>query len=132
MGTQAQDRWDDPLTVTDPLRMPAKDWPLDHPGLEERLLWDFSRRTYSEWFEGGAEGFPEAEAELEEVYGEHLTFRLGDLADQGTDRLAQASFDECEKLETVVQKRNVELQQLQAQEVSLLSTPCADSCRSRH
>lgn len=32
--------------------------------------------------------------------------------------MAQASFEDCEKTETEVQKRNVELQQLQAQEAS--------------
>ncbi len=34
--------------------------------------------------------------------------------------MAQVSFDDCEKLETEIQKRNVELQQLQAQEVSTM------------
>lgn len=45
-----------------------------------------------------------------------------------TDRIAQASFDECEKLQTEIQRRTVELQQLQAQEVG--GGLREDSCRS--
>lgn len=41
----------------------------DHPNFEDRLLWEFSSKTYQQWFDGGAEEFPEAEAELEEMYG---------------------------------------------------------------
>lgn len=69
-GYQAHDNWFDPEIVSDPLLTPAKDLPIDHPNLEERLLWDFSSKTYKQWFDGGAEEFPEAEQELEEVYGE--------------------------------------------------------------
>lgn len=65
--------------MSDPVLTPAKDLPIDHPYLEERLLWDFSSKTYKQWFDGGAEEFPEAEQELEEVFGAsrrlHLTKR---------------------------------------------------------
>jgi kinetochore protein NDC80 len=53
----------------DPLLTPAIELPLDHPNLEDRLLWEFSSKSYKEWFDGGAEDFPELERELEEVYG---------------------------------------------------------------
>lgn len=38
-------------------------------------------------------------------------------AEQATDRMASATVAECEKLEREIQKRNVEIQQLHAQEV---------------
>ena len=63
-----------PDLVNDPLLLAAKDLPIDHPLLEDRLLWDFSSKTYREWFDGGAEEFAEAEQELEEVYGELALF----------------------------------------------------------
>ncbi|ORX34350.1 HEC/Ndc80p family-domain-containing protein [Kockovaella imperatae] len=100
---KAGQRWDDIGLVADPLRMPAKDLPLDSPNIETRLVWDFLSKTYLQWFEFGLEDFPEAEMEVMEVY----------------DRMTQAALEQCEKVETEVQKRNVELQQLQAQEPPL-------------
>jgi kinetochore protein NDC80 len=82
--------------------MPASELPLDHPNIEDRLLWSFVSRTYIRWFDGGAEEFPEQEQELEEVF----------------DRLAASTFEEAETLETEIAKRKAELKQLESQEVS--------------
>lgn len=59
-----------PDMVSDPLLMPASELPLDHPSIEERMFWDYSAKTYSAWFDQAAEDFPEADAELDEFYGE--------------------------------------------------------------
>ncbi|WWD22032.1 hypothetical protein CI109_106520 [Kwoniella shandongensis] len=100
---KAHENWSDPNCISDPLLTPVRDLPLDHPNLEDRLLWDFSSKTYTQWFDGGAEEFPDAEQELAEIY----------------ERMAVTTVDECAKLETTAQKRNVELQQLHAQEPPL-------------
>ncbi|RXK42235.1 hypothetical protein M231_00593 [Tremella mesenterica] len=100
---RAHDHWCDPDVVSDPMLMPARELPLDYPNLEDRLLWDFSSKAYQQWFDDGAEEFTEAEQELEEMF----------------DQMTQATFEECEKMETELQKRTVELQQLQAQEPPL-------------
>ncbi|KAK8846723.1 hypothetical protein IAR55_005810 [Kwoniella newhampshirensis] len=100
---KALENWSDPNCISDPLLMSAKDLPLDHPNLEDRLLWDFSSKTYSQWFDGGAEEFPDAEQELADIY----------------DRMTATTIEECAKLEITAQKRNVELQQLHAQEPPL-------------
>ncbi|UOH82478.1 hypothetical protein LQV05_005180 [Cryptococcus neoformans] len=99
----ALDNWDDPEIISDPLMIPATELPLDYPNLDDRLLWDFAAKTYSQWFDGEAEEFDEAEQELEHAY----------------DRMASATVAECEKLEREIQKRNVEIQQLHAQEPPL-------------
>jgi SMC interacting uncharacterized protein involved in chromosome segregation len=69
------------------------------------LLWSFVSRTYTRWFDGGAEEFPEQEQELEEVF----------------DRLAASTFEEAETLETEIAKRSAELKQLESQEVGVRS-----------
>lgn len=43
------------------------------------------------------------------------------------DRIQQATLEEADKLEIIVQRRNVELQQLQAQEVRVVAFGSADS-----
>ncbi|KGB77905.1 kinetochore protein NDC80 [Cryptococcus deuterogattii 99/473] len=100
---KALDNWDDPEVISDPLMIPATELPLDYPNLDDRLLWDFAAKTYSQWFDGEAEEFDEAEQELEHAY----------------DRMASATVAECEKLEREIQKRDVEIQQLHAQEPPL-------------
>ncbi|OXC84438.1 kinetochore protein NDC80 [Cryptococcus neoformans AD1-7a] len=100
---KALDNWDDPEIISDPLMIPATELLLDYPNLDDRLLWDFAAKTYSQWFDGEAEEFDEAEQELEHAY----------------DRMASATVAECEKLEREIQKRNVEIQQLHAQEPPL-------------
>lgn len=55
--------------MSDPLLCPASELPVNHPQIEDRLLWDFCAKTYREWFEEGAEEFPHAERELEEAFG---------------------------------------------------------------
>ncbi|KAL7424361.1 kinetochore-associated Ndc80 complex subunit ndc80 [Cryptotrichosporon argae] len=100
---RAHDTWDDPEIVNDVLLTPATELPLDAPNLEDRLLWHFTDRTYREWYHEGAEEFAAAEQELAEIF----------------DRLAATSIAECEALETKVNKKTVELRQLQAQEPPL-------------
>ncbi|ODO03107.1 hypothetical protein I350_05952 [Cryptococcus amylolentus CBS 6273] len=100
---KALDRWDDPDCMTDFLKLPASELPLDFPGMEDRLLWDFSSTTYAQWFDGEAEEFQEAEQKLEEAY----------------KRLAAASVGECQRLQTQIQRYDVEMQQLQTQEPPL-------------
>lgn len=86
----------------DPLLRPASQLPLDDPLLVDRLFWDFASKTYNLWFDHGVETFEDAEREMEDIY----------------DKLAQDTVNECEELETEIQKGIVELKQLQAQEVS--------------
>ncbi|ORY22449.1 HEC/Ndc80p family-domain-containing protein [Naematelia encephala] len=100
---KALDNWGEPDVVSDIILTPASELSIDHPNFEERLLWDFSSKTYSLWFHGAQEDFTEQEREMEEVY----------------EQLASATFEECERLETDIQKRTVELQQLQAAEPPL-------------
>ena len=113
--------------MKDPFLVPISELSHDHPNFEDRLLWDFSSATYQQWFDQGAEEFPQAEAELEEQYSACLTSPLHaprttivetrDSADV-KDRLAQTTFDESEQLESKITLRRAELLQLQAQEVS--------------
>ncbi|KAL1408413.1 kinetochore-associated Ndc80 complex subunit ndc80 [Vanrija albida] len=101
---KAQDHWHDPDIVSDPLLWQANELPLDYPQLEDRLLWDFSSKMYKEWFDGVTDDdFSHGERELEEAF----------------ERITLASGEECERLETEVSKRDVELRQLQAQEPPL-------------
>lgn len=88
--------------MIDPLLIPATQLPLDHPLLIDRLFFDFASKTYLQWFDEGNETFEEAEREMEEIY----------------DKLAQDTINECEELETGIQKQTIQLRQLQAQEVS--------------
>jgi kinetochore protein NDC80 len=68
-SAQAQENWSDPNFVSDPLLRPASELPVEHPRIEDRLLWDYCSRAYTEWCDG-AEQFPQAERELREAYGE--------------------------------------------------------------
>ncbi len=70
---QAHDNWMDSEITSDPLLIPANQLPLDHPNLEDRLLWDFCSSTYRAWFDDGAEEFPDQQQELEEVFGKSLS-----------------------------------------------------------
>ncbi|OCF41822.1 hypothetical protein I317_04332 [Kwoniella heveanensis CBS 569] len=100
---KAHDNWNDSDCTSDPVLMSWEDLPLDYPNLEDRLLWNFACKTYDQWFNGAIEEFSEAEQELENIYGRMMT----------------TSSKEREKLEMAVQKRDVELHQLQAQEPPL-------------
>ncbi|WVO16742.1 hypothetical protein L204_104426 [Cryptococcus depauperatus] len=95
--------WDDPECISDPLKIPASELPVEYPNYEHRLLWDFSAKTYTQWFEGEVEEFTEAERELDQAY----------------ERMASSVTDEIQKLETEIQKRLVEVQRLNAQEPPL-------------
>jgi len=92
--------------------------PLDHPHLDDRILWDHSSRTYLAWFDQGQENFAAEEQQLEEFYGvspvNPMRTKLMD-----AERLAQSSFDETEALETDLAKVTAELKQLQVQEPPL-------------
>ncbi|WVQ97786.1 hypothetical protein IAU59_004900 [Kwoniella sp. CBS 9459] len=100
---KAHGNWHDSECISDPILMPYDNLPLDYPNLEDRLLWNFAYKTYDQWFNGAIEEFSEAEQELNDIYG----------------RMMKTSIQECERLETEVQKRTVELQQLRAQEPPL-------------
>ncbi|KAK6904037.1 hypothetical protein I203_107551 [Kwoniella mangroviensis CBS 8507] len=100
---KAHENWNDGHCISDPILSAPHLLPLDHPHLEDRLLWDFASRTYDQWFDGGAEEFPEAEHELELMY----------------DRMAMTAVRESDKLEATFTKRNLELQQLHVQEPPL-------------
>jgi kinetochore protein NDC80 len=67
--SQAQDRWQDPGTVSDPLLSLARDLPSDYPNLEERFQWDYIKQCYNIWFDGTSEDFTEPKQELAEAYG---------------------------------------------------------------
>jgi kinetochore protein NDC80 len=60
----------DPEVIEDPLLRQASQLPLDHPLLEDRLLWDYVSKMYIQWFRGDGEEFPEQQAELQDAYGE--------------------------------------------------------------
>ena len=49
--------------------MSPSDLHLDDPYLEDRLLWDFSSKTYQQWFVEGTDDFHESEIGLRESYG---------------------------------------------------------------
>jgi kinetochore protein NDC80 len=66
---KANDMWQDPNIIEDPLLMPAAAWPPNHEFLEDRLLWDYVSKMYVQWFRGEGEDFPEAEQELRDAYG---------------------------------------------------------------
>ncbi|WWD07983.1 hypothetical protein V865_006093 [Kwoniella europaea PYCC6329] len=100
---KAHDNWNDPHCISDPILLSPSKLPVEYPLLEERLLWDFVSKTYDQWFDGGAEHFPEAEMELERIY----------------ERLSKTNIDRSSSLETYMQKKTVELQQLQVQEPPL-------------
>ncbi|WWC87195.1 uncharacterized protein L201_002081 [Kwoniella dendrophila CBS 6074] len=100
---RAHQTWNDGQCISDPILLDPRQLPADHPNLEDRMLWDFASKTYDQWFDGGAEEFPEAEHELELMY----------------DRMAVTAVDESQKLETTFAKRTLELQQLHAQEPPL-------------
>ncbi|WVW78773.1 hypothetical protein I302_100735 [Kwoniella bestiolae CBS 10118] len=100
---KAHENWNDGHIISDPILLSPHQLPLDHPNIEDRLLWDFASKTYDQWFDGGAEEFEEAERELEVLY----------------DRMATTAVGESQKLETAYTKRNLELQQLHAQEPPL-------------
>ncbi|RSH90239.1 kinetochore-associated Ndc80 complex subunit ndc80 [Saitozyma podzolica] len=100
---KALEQWKDPELSTDPVMFSAKELDINNPAFEDRLMWDFASATYTLWYYDGIESYPEEIQELEEAY----------------DRLAQESFDASENLETEVQKRTLELKQLQAQEPPL-------------
>ncbi|WVQ68950.1 uncharacterized protein L199_007159 [Kwoniella botswanensis] len=100
---KAHENWNDGHCISDPILLAPHLLPLDHPHLEDRLLWDFASKTYDQWFDGGAEEFPEAEHELELMY----------------DRMSITAVKEIDKLEATFTKRNLELQQLHAQEPPL-------------
>ena len=57
--------------------MPASELELENPYIEDRLLWDFSSKTYQKWFVEGTDDFHEPEMELRENYGK--------LDDKGTN-----------------------------------------------
>nr|XP_018265782.1 STE/STE20/PAKA protein kinase [Kwoniella dejecticola CBS 10117]OBR87940.1 STE/STE20/PAKA protein kinase [Kwoniella dejecticola CBS 10117] len=100
---KAHRNWNDPSCTSDPLLLPLHQIDLDHPNLEDRLLWDFASTTYDQWFDGGAEEFPEAERDLEMMY----------------DRLAATAVGESQSLETRYARRMAELKQLRAEEPPL-------------
>ncbi|OCF76626.1 hypothetical protein I204_02324 [Kwoniella mangroviensis CBS 8886] len=100
---KAHDHWNDPHCISDPILLSPSELPLEYPLLEERLLWDFVSKTYDQWFDGGAEQFPEAEMELERIY----------------ERLSKTNTDRSNSLETYMQRKIVELQQFQVQEPPL-------------
>ncbi|WVF70099.1 hypothetical protein IAT40_004887 [Kwoniella sp. CBS 6097] len=100
---KAHDNWQDNVCISDPIFMPYDNLPLDSPNLEDRLLWNFAYKTYNQWFNGAIEDFSEAEQELESIYG----------------RMMITSSKERERLEMEVQKKDVELHQLRAQEPPL-------------
>ncbi|WVQ85202.1 hypothetical protein IAT38_007367 [Cryptococcus sp. DSM 104549] len=100
---KAHVNWEDPNIINDPVLMPASELPVDHPNFEDRLLWDFSSATYREWFDAGAEQFDDAEQALQEVF----------------DKKARTFVEDCEKLESEIQMRDVECRQLHAQEPPL-------------
>ncbi|WVR04399.1 hypothetical protein IAU60_001401 [Kwoniella sp. DSM 27419] len=100
---KAHENWHDDSCVSDPILMPYESLSPDYPNLEDRLLWNFSYKTYHQWFNGSSEDFVEAEQELEAIYG----------------RMLIATGAQCDRLDTEVQKRRVELQQILTQEPPL-------------
>lgn len=113
--------WQDRTVINDPLLIPASEWPANHDLLDDRLLWDYVSTMYVQWFQGAGEDFPEAEQELREAYG---TSPICDMRVQGRitnrlDRIQQATLQDADELETLVQRRTAELQTLQAQEPPL-------------
>lgn len=66
---QAEDSWRSQGVASDPLLCAPSALPVNHPQIEERLLWHFTSNMYYEWFHNGSGHFPEAERELEEGYG---------------------------------------------------------------
>jgi hypothetical protein len=77
---QAHDRWADPEVITDPLLQSADILPPDHPLFEDRAFWDYAKTTYDQWYNENKEEFPEADMELEAVYGERATTCTDDQA----------------------------------------------------
>lgn len=109
---KAQDNWKNNDIVSDPLLCAPNALPVNHPQIEERLLWHFTSDMYYDWFHNGTGHFPEAERELEEGYGE---FASGVWLT--TERISAATVAECERLEVEAKQKDEELRQLQAQEV---------------
>lgn len=72
---KAHGMWEDPNVVGDPLLGEASSLPVDHPLLEDRLLWEYVSKMYDQWFRGDVEEFPEAVAELQEAYGELSVYK---------------------------------------------------------
>ena len=66
---KAHENWSD--LVADPLLKPAAELPTEHPLLEDRAFWDYAKKTYQLWYENETDEFPEADMELEQVYGEY-------------------------------------------------------------
>jgi kinetochore protein NDC80 len=93
--------------------------PFDHPHLDDRMLWDFSSRTYLAWFDQGQEDFSAEEQQFEEYYGKSDQHDHRDCKLIYSERLAQSSFDETEALETDLARLTAELKQLQVQEPPL-------------
>nr|XP_019008791.1 uncharacterized protein I206_06475 [Kwoniella pini CBS 10737]OCF47572.1 hypothetical protein I206_06475 [Kwoniella pini CBS 10737] len=102
---KAHDNWNDTNCISDPILSLPTELPLDHPYLEDRMLWNFASKTYNQWFDGGAEEFPEAEQELMEMYA--------------VDRVSVANAEQTFSLAGILQKYQLELQQLQIQEPPL-------------
>ncbi|WRT65058.1 uncharacterized protein IL334_002000 [Kwoniella shivajii] len=100
---KAHDNWNNNDCISDPILMHPSQLAMDHPYLEDRLLWNFVSTTYDQWFDGGAEEFHEAESELKKMY----------------DRASSATSEKVADLEAQVQKKMVELHQLHAQEPPL-------------
>ncbi|BEI98500.1 hypothetical protein CcaverHIS631_0307990 [Cutaneotrichosporon cavernicola] len=95
---KAQQRWQDPASVSDSLLCRASELSLQHPQLEERLFWDFVSETYTEWFESDVEEFGPAQRLLEEAY----------------EKISASSVEECDRLEREIGERETELRLLQS------------------
>ena len=67
--------------ITDPLLQSADILPPEHPLFEDRAFWDYAKTTYDQWYNENREQFPEADMELEAVYGECATMHTDDQAD---------------------------------------------------
>lgn len=70
LTSQAHTHWADPDIMSDPIMTPVKDLPITYEFIEDRLLWDYMARSYYNWFNHSMDDDIEAQADIEDMYGE--------------------------------------------------------------